>query len=233
MTALPNDVPQLPASASRVCAALPREIAGVLDSEVVDFRFRTLVGEAGWSRLPAAVQRRFSRRLAPGVVQFYVGVVLDTRLSPAGRVLSCLARAIGAPLPLDNGMRGGATVTVMENEALGGQSWTRTYERSGRFPQVIHSAKCFAGPTGLEEHVGGGVGISLSVSETGGAITFRSTGYFLAIGRMRLRLPRLLSPGEMEIVHEDEGGGTFLFKLSLRHPVFGEIVRQTARFRDA
>ena len=232
MSALPNDAPKL--ALSEAARAPPkRKMAAGADAEVLDCRFRTLVGEAGWGRLPAAVQRRFSRGLGPGVVQLYVGEVLETRLSRAGRVLSFLARAIGAPLPLQDGMKGGATAAVMENDALGGQSWTRTYERAGRFPQVIHSAKCFAGPTGLEEHVGCGIGMSLSVTEADGALVFRSTGYFIAIGRLRLRLPTVLSPGDMEIVHEDEGCGTFLFKLSLRHARFGLLVSQTARFRDA
>jgi hypothetical protein len=205
----------------------------VFREDVVDLRFRALVGEAGWSRLPVAVQRRFSKRLAPGHVLLYAGEVLETRLSPVGKLLSFLARVIGAPLPLDDGMTGGATVAVMENAGLGGQSWTRTYARAGRFPQVIHSAKCFAGPTGLEEHVGCGIGMSLAVAEEDGALVFRSVRYFLAVGRVRIAIPRLLAPGVLEVVHADEGGGTFLFMLSLRHPLLGVLVRQVARFRDA
>ena len=203
-----------------------------VDCGVVDLRFRALVGEAGWSRLPAAVQRRFSKRLAPGAVLLYAGEVLETRLSRAGRMLSFLARAIGAPLPLDDGMTGGATVAVMENAALGGQSWTRTYARRGRFPQVIHSAKCFSGSTGLEEHVGCGIGMSLAVTEEEETLVFRSVRYFLGIGRMRIAVPRLLEPGVMTIVHKDEGDGAFLFTLELRHPRFGMLIRQSARFRD-
>ncbi len=204
-----------------------------LESGVVDLRFRALVGEAGWARLPAAVQRRFSTRLAPGAVLLYAGEVLETRLSRGGKSLSFLARAIGAPLPLDDGMTGGATVAVMENAGLGGQSWTRIYARAGRFPQVIHSAKCFSGPTGLEEHVGGGVGMSLSVAEEGGALMFRSVRYFLTVGRVRILVPKFLDPGVMEIVHRDEGDGAFQFTLVLRHRWLGDLIRQTALFRDA
>lgn len=203
------------------------------DAAVSDLRFRALVGEAGWCRLPVAVQRRFSTRLAPAAVLLYAGTVLETRLSRAGQLLAFLARVIGAPLPLDDGMAGGATVAVMENARLGGQSWTRTYARAGRFPQVIHSAKRFAGPTGLEEHVGGGIGMSLTVAEEGGALVFRSVGYFLAVGRLRVSLPAILTPGAMEIVHRDEGGGTFLFTLTLAHPRLGVLIRQVARFREA
>jgi hypothetical protein len=209
-----------------------REIAST-DDGVVDLRFRTLVGEAGWSRLPTAVQLRFSKRLAPGMLALYAGEVLETHLSRLGKVLSGAARIIGAPLPLDDGMTGAATVVVMENAGLGGQSWTRTYAREGKFPQVIHSAKRFAGPTGLEEYVGCGIGMSLWVAEENGTLVFRSAGYFLALGRVRLPIPDFLAPGSMEIVHQDEGDSGFLFKLSLVHPLFGTLVLQTARFRAA
>jgi hypothetical protein len=121
---------------------------------------------------------------------------------------------------------------VMENAGLGGQSWTRTYARAGKFPQVIHSAKCFSGPTGLEEHVGCGIGMSLAVTEEDGALAFRSVRYFLAFGHIRVWIPKLLEPGNMEVVHKDEGNGAFLFTLSLRHRYFGDLIRQTARFRD-
>ncbi len=199
---------------------------------VVDLRFRALVGEAAWARLPASVQRRFSKRLGPGAVTVYAGEVIETHLSRTGKLLAFLARAIGAPLPLDDGMRGAATVVVMENPRLGGQSWTRTYARDGRFPQVIHSAKCFLGPTGLEEHVGGGIGMSLGVAEESGSLVFRSGRYFVAVGGWRISLPRFAEPGAMEIRHVDEGGGCFLFKLELRHRRLGVLIRQVARFRD-
>jgi hypothetical protein len=202
------------------------------DQGVIDLRFRALVGEAGWARLPPAVQRRFSKRIAPGEAVVYAGEVIETRLSRAGRVLAFHARAIGSPLPLVDGMTGAAVVTVMENGRFGGQSWTRCYAQSGRTPQVIQSAKCFAGPTGLEEHVGHGVGMALQVSEEAGALAFRSVRFFLRVGRARVPVPRFLEPGAMEIVHRDEGGGRFLFTLVLRHPWLGLLISQTARFRD-
>ena len=203
------------------------------DDSIVDLRFRALLGEAAWARLPPAVQKRFSKRLKPGAVVLYAGEVTETRLSRAGKLLSFLARVIGAPLPLDNGMTGSAVVAVTEDMRLGGQVWTRTYARpSGRFPQVIHSAKCFLGPTGLEEHVGYGFGMSLAVSEENGALAFRSTRYFLAIGRFRLTLPRWIEPGAIEVIHRDEGGGAFVFSLALRHRWWGELIAQTARFSD-
>jgi hypothetical protein len=202
------------------------------DTEITDLRFRTLVGEEAWGRLPEAVRWRFSKRLAPGDTVLYLGRVEATELSVAGRVLAFLARAVGGPLPLSDGATGAAVVAVTEDSALGGQSWTRTYARPGRFPQVVHSAKRFRGPTGLEEYVGRGLGMALRVTVEGGALSFRSVGYFIDIGALRLRLPRALEPGAMEIVHREEADGAFSFRLTLTHPFLGRLVHQLAYFRD-
>jgi hypothetical protein len=200
---------------------------------IEDLRFRTLVGERAWGELPDAVRRRFSKRLGPNEALVYQGLVTATQLSVAGRVLSLLSRAIGSPLPLTNGATGPAVVIVTEDAGLGGQSWLRIYARPGRFPQAIHSAKRFSGPTGLEEYVGCGIGMALRVSVEEGALAFRSAGYFVQIAGWRLPIPLPLQPGQMQIVHRDLGAGSFEFSLSLTHGVFGQLVHQAAVFHDA
>lgn len=209
-------------------ASEPAERAPAIE----DIRFRTLLGEAAWLQLPKAVRRRFSKCLAPGEVIVYRGEVLATKLSRAGSFLSFLARAIGAPLPLTDGATGPALVVVSEDAILGGQCWLRIYNRPGRFPQAIHSAKRFRGATGLEEYVGHGIGMALRVTVEDGALLFRSAGYFLALGNRRLPLPRLLHPGQMTIAHRDLGAGQFAFTLDLTHPLAGQLVNQLAHFRD-
>jgi Domain of unknown function (DUF4166) len=199
---------------------------------LADTRFRTLVGEPAWARLPEPVRRRFSKRLVPGEALVYRGTVVATELSFAGRVLAFFARAIGSPLPVTNGATGPALVAVAEDDRLGGQCWTRMYARPGRFPQTIHSAKRFRGPTGLEEYVGYGIGMALYVTVEEGALVFRSDHYFVWVGNWRWRLPRVLEPGRMEITHRDEGGCTFSFRLALTHPLLGRIVHQLAYFQD-
>ena len=200
---------------------------------IEDIRFRTLLGEEAWAQLPEAVRRRFSKRLAPGQTIVYAGEVETTSLSRAGRLLSFVARAIGAPLPLTDGATGPALVVVSEDERLGGQCWLRIYNRPGRFPQAIHSAKRFRGPTGLEEYVGSGIGMELRVTVEGEVLVFRSARYFLALGGWRLPLPGFLCPGQMTIEHRDLGGGSFAFSLELTNAILGRLVWQLARFRDA
>jgi hypothetical protein len=200
-------------------------------AELDDPRFRNLMSQEDWMALPHAVRARFSKRRGGTVV--YVGEVLETNLSRVGWLFAQAARAIGAPLPLFADAHVPAVVTITEDVATGGQMWTRLYARRNGFPQVIHSSKGFAGPTGLEEYVGCGVGMALTVHVKSGALLFCSAGYFLRLGALRLRLPAWLTPGALTVTHEDTGGGRFLFILEIAHPLFGEIVRQSAVFREA
>jgi len=124
-------------------------------------------------------------------------------------------------------------VTVTEDAASGGQIWTRICARSNGFPQVIHSAKRFAGPTGLEEYVGYGISMALLISVEHEALVFRSVGYSLQIGPLRLPLPPRLTPGDLTVTHSDLGGGTFRFTLEIVHPRFGKLIRQSALFQEA
>jgi hypothetical protein len=210
----------------------PRPSAGSA-ANVGDLRFRTLVGEEGWALLPDAVQARFGRHVGEGRSIVYAGEVVECRTSRCGRLLAQALRPIGAPLPLSRDAFVPATVCVTEDPASGGQLWMRIYgRRPATFPQVIHSIKRFAGPTGLEEYIGCGVGIALNVAVADGALHFVSDHYFVALGRLRLRLPRWLAPGRMTVSHIDCNHGWFAFVLSLDHPLLGALVRQTALFRE-
>ncbi|HYC96473.1 DUF4166 domain-containing protein [Brevundimonas sp.] len=202
------------------------------DGELLDLRFRALLPAADWNALPVAAQRRFTKRMEGGATVAYRGEVVAIEGRRAGRLLAQAARLIGAPLPLV--FEPGASVVTVTEDAVGrGQVWTRIYVRKNGFPQVIHSAKRFAGPTGLEEHVGGGVGMALTVAAEGGALVFRSAFYFVTLAGVRLRLPRWLEPGALTIVHNDLGEGRFAFTLALDHPLFGRLIGQDAIFRDA
>jgi len=214
------------ASARRSNLASPGEI--LLD----DYRFRALLSDEDWGRLPLATWRRFSKRLAGGTV-VYVGEVEESRHSRIGWWLAQFARLIGGPLPTGTETGVPMIVTVTEDAASGGQVWTRICARSNGFPQVIHSAKRFAGPTGLEEYVGLGIYMALRLSVESEALLFRSTGYFLSIGSLRVRLPDRLTPGALTVTHTDLGGGNFRFTLEAVHPHLGLLVRQSALFREA
>jgi hypothetical protein len=197
-----------------------------------DTRYRALLGEAAWASLPESVRQRFAKPAIPGAITVYRGHVVTTELSWAGRLLAQAARLVGGPLPLSPGATGPAVVTVLEDPAFKGQIWTRSYARSGRFPQVIHSAKRFTGPTGLEEYLGFGLVMRLIVSADAGALVFRSAGYAVELFGKVVTLPEWLTPGTCEVRHTDKGGGVFSFGLTLVHPLAGRLVHQLALFAD-
>ena len=148
-----------------------------------DHRFSTLLEPGAWAALPAAVRKRFGKRVTDGASTVYQGRVVAMRLSAAGRVLAQAARLIGGPLPYDCSSVGQpAVVTVTEDRAGRGQFWVRQYGRAAGFPQVIHSSKRFAGPTGIEEYVGRGIGMALRVDSGRGRAAVQKRPLLRATG---------------------------------------------------
>lgn len=199
---------------------------------VGDLRFRTLIGEEAWAALPEATRARFGKRVAGCVAIVYAGEVVECRISTLGWLLAQAARLIGGPLPTGRDADVPACVSVTEDAASAGQFWTRIYGRRRGFPQVINSCKSFSGPTGLEERIGGGFGIALRVEVEGEALHFLSDHYFFGWRRLRVRIPQWLAPGCLRISHIDCRHDLFAFVLVLRHPWFGELIRQTVMFRE-
>ncbi len=208
----------------------PRPV--IAPAELRDLRFRALMSEAEWAALPPPIRRRFSKRLAGGKTIVYVGEVLETWMSRAGWWLVQAARLVGGPLPVTRNVHVPSVVTVTEDRATGGQIWTRLYTRRNGFPQVIHSSKRFAGPTGLEEYVGRGVGMTLKVYVREGALIFRSQDYFLELLGRRVILPKWLCPGALSVTHAELPDQKFSFTLQIIHPRLGLLVRQMAIFRE-
>jgi hypothetical protein len=210
----------------------PRSPRTEAASDIGDPRFRALMAEEDWASLPPAIRRRFSKRLANGETTVYVGEVLETWMSRIGWWLAQVARLFGAPLPLTRNVHVPAVAAVTEDRNVRGQVWSRLYGRRGRFPQAIHSCKRFAGPTGLEEYVGHGVGMTLTVDARDGALIFRSKDYFFELFGRRLTLPRWLTPGAILVTHAELPDGNFSFTLQVIHPRFGLLIRQMAMFHE-
>jgi Domain of unknown function (DUF4166) len=200
---------------------------------LADLRFRALLSEAQWAQLPPAIRRRFAKRLEDGGTIVYAGRVTETVMSRVGAALAQAARIIGGPLPTARDIDVPSVVTVTEDFRAGGQIWTRLYARRRGFPQVIHSSKRFAGPTGLEEHVGCGVGMTLTVCTTERALIFKSARYFLEIGRWRAYLPNWLCPGALTVTHAEIAPTRFAFTLDIVHPWLGLLIHQYAVFEES
>jgi len=195
-----------------------------------DPSFERLLGELAWRRLAPAVRERFRWKPAPGAELRYAGEMAVVRSSRLGWLMAQLCRFVGTPLAPHRGARVPVRVTLSLDSDGTGVVWRRTYRFPGRRAITCVSVKKATENDGLIECVGGGIGMWLRLSERAGALHFRSTGYFWAIGRRRLTLPDWLTPGALTVVHSDEGLGRFRFRISVVHPLLGETFFQDGVF---
>ena len=187
-----------------------------------------LVGVAGWSRLPAAVQHRFGLAHADVTYEGH----MDLRCSVIGHVYAAVARVLGGPLTHINTNAVPTTVRVSDN-GHGGVVWERRFQTGAEgHDRTVRSTKEIGADGGLLERTVGGLSMSLDVFEEAGALVFQSRRFWLVWGRLRLPVPALLTPGTCRVVHTDLGEGLFRFTLSMVHPLWGETFHQTGVFAD-
>jgi hypothetical protein len=191
--------------------------------------FRGILGEAAWAALPAAVQARFCLAAAASPHAYEGRMIVRANL--AGLVIAQLCRLIGTPLAPFRGEDVPVRVKV-HTDPDGGLVWGRVYVFGRRPPILVSSRKIADEQGGLMEVVRCGLGMRLKLSVRGGALHFRSLGYFAGVFGLRIAIPGLLTPGRALITHEDMGAGWFRFTLSFRHPIFGETFYQTGLFRE-
>jgi hypothetical protein len=191
--------------------------------------FRSLVGDAAWAELPAAVQARFDAA-AHERPRVYPGV-MEVRASRFGRLIAQLCRLVGTPLAPWRG-RDVSVAVLTWPAAAGGLVWDRTYAFEGHQPITITSTKLMTKNGRLLEVALGGLGMRLATSVEAGALVFRSRGYFWRVAGLRLPIPAWLTPGAALVIHHDQGGGAFTFSMRFVHALAGETLFQEGRFRD-
>ena len=187
-----------------------------------------LVGAAGWARLPAAVRRRFG--VDHGAAT-YVGR-MELRCSPLGRVFALASRLFGSPL---SGVTATAVPTTVHvfDDGRGGMVWERSFHTAGAgAPHVVRSTKQLSADGGLLERTDGGLSMALDVFEERGALVFESRRFTLLLGRLRLPVPALVTPGTCRVTHTDLGDGLFRFDLDMIHPLWGHTFHQSGVFAD-
>lgn len=191
--------------------------------------YRLLLGEAAWNRLNPAIRRRFDDS-ASARYACYDGIMFVVRCSFVGWLLAQCCRLIGTPLALHQERNVAMRVRVYPDEYRGGLTWDRHYRYRHHHSDRVRSTKRLDVNHGLMEVVGGGFGMLLAVTEEQGAIRFCSTGYFWQIGRCRVTVPQLLTPGMTTVLQQDLGGGQFRFTLDVEHPMLGQLFYQDGVF---
>lgn len=155
--------------------------------------FARLLGPSAWFRLPAAIRARFPSRHRIGHAVEYAGA-MRVRASRFGRLLACLARVFDTPVAPFVGENVDTVVKVYPRPEVEGVVWERTYRFPRRGPAIVRSTKCL-GPDGrLIEALGRGLRMQLEVFEDRGALRFVSTGYWIELFGLVVRLPSWLPP---------------------------------------
>ena len=180
-----------------------------------------LVHPADWARLPASLRSRFQAAHRPAT---YRGA-MTFRCSAVGAAFAFLSRAFGAPLV--GAQAAEQPVTVHVRATARGIAWSRHI--GGRCVRSVKSA----GPGGtVLERTDGGLGMVLGLSVEADALVFTSRRYVLALGRWRLPIPSLLTPGRCRVEHRAVDERHFRFTLTMVHPLWGTTFHQTGVFTD-
>jgi Domain of unknown function (DUF4166) len=211
---------------------MPRRSRPVRSAVAADPTFRRLLGDAAWHRLDADVRARFAVKPGVGENFTFAGEMAVVRRSWYGCLLAHLCRLIGTPVLPQRGRDVPTVVRIFCSPRGDGVVWERRYAFRGRRPVVVASTKRADPPDGLLECASRGFAMRLRLFERDGALHFASTGYCIDIGRWRLPIPHLLTPGTAHVVHSDEGDGWFRFAMVFRHRLFGETYFQEGRFRQ-
>ena len=187
------------------------------------------MGESAWSKLHPDIQKRFSED-AHATVQ-YNGVMQRVDASLAGKLLAQCCRLIGTPLAVHTGRDLPIEVKVYPDSALNGMTWDRFYHFEGKKVNRVKSTKCIRENEGLVEMVGYGFGMHLDVYEQDQTIVFESTRFFWQLGKFKLYIPNLLSPGKTLVRQKALANNQFEFRLDVTHKLLGKVFSQVGVFK--
>ena len=202
-----------------------------IDRGAPDDTYKALLGPLQWRRLKPEVKARFSTKPAVGTAIRYAGN-MKVRRSFCGALFAQFCRLIGTPLAPYAGEN--ALVDVaLEIDPAGGVEWRRHYRFSRHREALVSSTKRVNGDGVLEEHVGRGFSMQLEVFEQQGDLHFVSRDYHWQLGKFKVRLPALLTPGVTRVIHEQISGERFRFILRVTHPWLGETFFQEGEFVPA
>lgn len=190
--------------------------------------FRSQLG-ADWALLSPNIQARFEHDPPIGTVVRYRGIMEVVQCSRWGKILAWFVQHTGALMPYE-GESVPCDIEVWTQREKSDVFKKRTYHLSNRKPFVFQSRMRLDNNKKLVEFVGGGFAMFITVQEHNGNLKFTDDGYFLQIGALRLPIPRVLSPGQVYLLHENIGPTSFRITIDIRHPWYGPLYYQRGTF---
>lgn len=194
--------------------------------------FKKIMG-AEWQRLHPDIRRRFDKNPLPGKPLYYTGVLTELRCSRIGRLLGLITMPLikGALIPF-NDADFPVDIQVYSKPDCPSIFKQRIYRLNGRRP-IQFTSWMEEGKAGeVLEFVGAGLGMKLRLQVDDGNLHFTSGGYFWQIGRWRVPLPGLLTPGKTFLWHRNDNPQQFNIRIEIRHVLFGITFVQAGVFHE-
>jgi hypothetical protein len=194
--------------------------------------FKKILGPA-WQELHPDIQHRFDKNPLPGKPLYYTGTLDELRCSPFGRLMGWMTIPFikGALMPF-NDRDFPVDIQVYSKAGCPFIFKQRIYRLNGRPPVQFTSYMAESERGEVLEYVGMGLGMKLVLDVRDGNLHFTSDGYFWQLGRWRLPLPDLLTPGKTFLCHRNESPERFSIRIEIRHRWFGTTFTQAGAFRE-
>lgn len=190
--------------------------------------FKSQVGE-NWKNLSPNIQKRFDTDPPHNKPLKYDGIMTRVECSVLGKIFANLIRFSGALLPY-SGTNVPVDIEVYTKPDRLDIFKNRVYFFPSKKPFTFKSNMCLDKNGDVLEFVGFGLGMKIIVFEKEGNLHFKDNGYFWQIGRLRIPLPRLLTPGNTYLIHSDMGEKQFGILIDITHPLFGRMYYQEGIF---
>ena len=217
--------------------ALPLACPGVAQgcapdclSERRDFRSEVA---GGWENVYPPVRERMDELLTSQTPTTFKGTGC-VRRSILGWLFAQFCRPLGSPLVWKQG-EDVTTVVRVAPTRNGKRCWHRLFIFPDESRHLVETAKVVDTKLGFLDVVGrdgeGALATRMHVWAEGRSLHFASTAYLLRFRWFNIRIPLVLTPGNLIAEHRDVGGGWFRYILRFDHPVFGQTFYQDGLFR--
>ncbi|NGN45303.1 DUF4166 domain-containing protein [Mesorhizobium sp. CGMCC 1.15528] len=190
--------------------------------------FQEVLGK-DWHRLGEVVRRHYFLRAFSDDYICVKGTMHEVRHNAVASFLIPLARIFGALVPY-RGTDVPIEVHYNAQPKDGTIHWDRVFHFAGRPPFHFRSYMERASGSGVIEFVRFGVGMRLKVTAEDGALVFRGEGYIWRLFGVDVPLPMGLVLGRAYIEERPVDAERFSMRMTLTHPLFGELFRYSGSF---
>lgn len=190
--------------------------------------FEQVLGD-DWDKLGSIIQRHYFLRPFSNDYICVKGTMNEVHHSAFAKLLIPMARIFGALVPY-RGKDAPIEVHYTARPDDATIHWDRVFHFPGRPPFHFRSHMEQIGPRRVIEFVRFGVGMKLRVTAEDGALVFRDEGYIWRLFGMDVPLPMSLLMGSAYIEERPVDEDNFSMRMTLIHPLFGQLFRYEGNF---